>query len=190
MHAEFVISHEELGAEELKGFLRSKFRDENREAIKESALFSDGDWENAVLYATATPQYRLMCVSAQDEELQIYVEPTHGNVFDVCESIWKGVTRALRRSSPKLVSLKLNDNGNYFTAGRMTCFSLELKRRENLSPICIGIAVVVYTVVGLFTFAADQQFRFVAGAVTGVIGAVVALVLASTASKGGKLIWG
>lgn len=191
MHAEFVVQHGRLSSDALKASLVAKFKHQNRDALKNSPLFNSGQWDKVVLYSTETPGYRLLCISTQDEELQVYLEPVKGNLIEICESVWRGTKRALNSSSPKLTSMKLVDDESGKDIMRATTcgFGEELSRSENISPVIVGVIAAVYAVVGVFTFASKDQGEFLAGAVAGLAGAVVALSLTFAAAKKGKLSW-
>jgi hypothetical protein len=191
LHAEFLVRHAAITQSSLKDSLTSRFYAENRDALKESPLFDSGKWDDVVLYATQTPSFRLLCVPMHDAETQVYVEPVSGNIISICESVWAGTQNALRSAQPRLESVKLvdNDSGKEFLTARPTGLGPELKRRENLAPVAVGSAVVVYAAVGVATFAADDGAKFLAGAVAGIISAIVAIVLAVVAAKKGRLLW-
>jgi hypothetical protein len=97
----------------------------------------------------------------------------------------------LKSAQPRLESVKLvdNDSGKEFLTARPTGLGPELKRRENLAPVIVGSAVVIYAAVGVATFASDDGAKFLAGAVAGIISAIVAIVLAVAAAKKGRLLW-
>jgi hypothetical protein len=191
MHVEFLIQHSSLQSDALKSRLIEKFRSEDRDALKNSPLFNSGQWDNVVLYATQMPGYRLLCVPTQDEEFQIYVEPVRGNIIEICESVWRGAKRALTASSPKLTLLDLvdDDSGKEIMKAKTCTFGQELGRSANISPLLVGVAAVIYGLIGCFTFASKDRGEFVAGAVSGLAGALVALALAFIATKKGKLSW-
>lgn len=191
MYAEFTIQHSSLSSDMLKSRLVKKFQSEDRNALKSSPLFNSGQWDNRVLYATETPGYRLFGLPTQDEEFQIYVEPVKGNVIEICESIWRGAKRALKASSPKLVLLKLVDDGSMKDIMKATTstFGKQLGQSEIISPLLVGVVAVIYALVGVFTFAAKDRGEFIAGAVSGLAAALVALALAFAATRRGKLTW-
>jgi hypothetical protein len=143
------------------------------------------------LYSTETPGYRLLCIPTQDEESQIYLEPIKGNVIEICESVWRGTKRALDSSSPRLASLKLVDDesGKDIMRATMSSFGEELTRTENISPVILGIVATLYAVVGAVTFASGDKGEFLAGAVSGIAGAILALWLALATARKGKLSW-
>jgi hypothetical protein len=175
----------------LKSRLEKKFQAEDRSALKKSPLFESGQWDNVVLYATERPNYRLFGLSTQDEEFQIYVEPVKGNLIEICESVWRGTKRALNASSPKLALLKLVDDVSMKDIMRATTctFGQELGRSETISPLILGVVAVIYALVGVFTFASKNRGEFLAGAVSGLAAALVALALAVAATRKGKLSW-
>lgn len=191
MHAEFLIQHSPLSSDMLKSSLTAKFNAEDRTALKNSPLFNTGQWDKAVLYGTETPGYRLLCVPTQDEEFQIYVEPVKGNIIEICESVWRGAKRVLNTSSPKLTLVKLIDDDSQKDIMRATTstFGEELGRGANMSPLIVGIVAAIYALIGVFTFAAKDRGQFVAGAITGLAGALVTLALAFAVTRKGKLSW-
>jgi hypothetical protein len=191
VHAEFLVQHSTISSDTLKSRLIAKFKAEDRDALKNSPLFNSGKWDKIVLYSTETPGYRLLCIPTQDEESQIYVEPVKGNVIEICESVWRGTKRALSSSSPKLTSMKLVDDesGKDIMHAATRSFGQELSRGENISPVIVGVVAAIYAAAGVFTFASKDKGEFLAGAVTGLAGAVVALSLALAAARKGKLSW-
>jgi hypothetical protein len=190
VYAEFSIAHSTLNRDVLKSQLVERFREDNRDALKESPFFGSGKWDDVVLYVTQTPSYRMMCLPQHDEELQVYVEPVTGNVLQACQSAWRGTKNALKNFKPTISSLKLVDNesGKDFMSAT-TGLRTEFKRRETLSPIIVGIAAGLYAVIGVLTFASSDSLKFLSGAVTGVVGALVAVILAVVEAKGGALRW-
>jgi len=191
VHAEFLIRHSALSSDVLRSSLVAKFKAEDRNALKNSPLFNSGKWDDVVLYSTETPSYRLLYVPTQDEESQIYVEPVKGNVIQICESIWLGTKKALGASSPKLSSIKLVDDvsGKDIMSATTSSLREEISRRETISPLVIGLAAGIYAIIGVFTFASKNGAQFLAGAVTGLVSALVALALAFASAKKGKLSW-
>ena len=199
MHTEFTIEHSPLSSDMLKSRLVEKFQAEDRNALKNSPIFSSGEWDHLVLYATETPGYRLFALATLDDELQIYVEPVKGNIIEICESIWRGAKRALkakraalRTSSPKLTLLKLIDDDvsmKDIMKGTTSTLGKELGRSETISPLIVGVVAVIYALIGVLTFASKDRGEFIAGAVSGLAAALVALALAIAATKKGKLSW-
>jgi len=190
VYAELWVGHSALSKDVVKSQLISKFNEDNRAALKDSPFFESGKWDDVVLYVTQTPSYRLMCLPIHDEELQVYVEPVKGDVLQACQSAWQGTRNALSNAKPRLSSLKLVDNesGKDFMSAT-TGLRTELWRRETLGPILIGIASAVYAAIGMLTFASSEPLKFLSGAVTGVIGALVVLGLAIREVRGGRLRW-
>lgn len=191
MYAEFLIRHSPLSSDALKSILVAKFKAEDRAALKNSPLFNSGKWDRVVLYSTETPSYRLLCVPTQDEESQLYVEPITGNVIQICQSVWRGTKNALVASAPELSSLKLVDDasGKDIMSASTSTFYQELGRREALSPLMVGAASIIYALIGVFTFARKDAGQFLAGAVTGLVGALAVLWFAFQGAKKGKLSW-
>ena len=174
----------------LKSRLVKKFGPEDRSVLKKSPLFESGQWDNIVLYATEKPNYRLVAVPSQDDELQISVEPVKGNLVETCESVWRGTKRALNGCHPKLSLLKLVDSGSMdIMKARICTFGAELGRSENISPLIVGVVAAIYALIGFYTFASKDRGEFLAGAVSGLAAALVALALAFVATRKGKLSW-
>lgn len=198
VYAEFMILHNKsLQPEMLKARLVKKFGAEDRSALEESPLFESGKWDNKVFYATKKPKYRLFAVASLDDELQVSVEPIKGNLVETCESVWRGMKRALKAKwalkarKPKLNLLKLVDDGSMddIMKARTCTFGTELGRSENISPVIVGVVAAIYALIGFYTFASKDRGEFLAGAVSGVAAALVALFLAFLATRKGKLSW-
>jgi hypothetical protein len=190
VYAEFTIKHSSLKSDKLKDRLIKKFGADDRAKLKDSALFDPAQWDNRVLYVSQKPDYLLVAISVQDEELQITVELVKGNLVDNCQSVWQGIKKALKFRRPKLSRLKLVDSGQVpIMKARTYTFGSQLGRSENISPVIVGVVAVIYALIGWNTFASKDRGEFLAGAVTGVAAAVVALVLAFTATRRGKLSW-
>lgn len=94
-------------------------------------------------------------------------------------------------TDPELRSAVLVDteSGKEFLKATTPSWPGELKRRENLAPIVVGVAVAVDTAIGLVSFAAQDRARFLAGAISGVIAAIVAVILIASSVAAGKLVW-
>jgi hypothetical protein len=197
MHAEFIVRHSALSPATLKTSLAVKFRIEDRKALKNSPLFGSGEWDSdrIILYSTETPEYRFFCVPIHDKELQIYVEFAAGNGLEICESVWRGMKKALNTFSPNFPAIRIVDEDAEKTtaSAKTSCFRTSLRReivrRETVSPLMVSLAAIIYAIIGLFTFASKNGAQFLAGAVTGLVAALVALVLALVAAKEGKLSW-
>jgi hypothetical protein len=190
VYAEFTIQNKSLEPDQLKSRLTKKFGAEDRTALQKSVLFGSPQWDDKILYATEKPNYLLFAVWVQDEEHQITVEPVKGNLVDTCQSVWRGVKRALKSRRPKLFQLKLVDSGSMEIMKATTSkFRSELGRSENISPVIVGVVAAIYAFIGWYTFASKDRGEFLAGAIAGVAAALVALVLAFTATRKGKLSW-
>lgn len=190
VYAEFMIQHKSLEPGQLKSRLTKKFGPEDRAVLKKSILFGSGQWDDKVSYVTEKPNYLLVVMSVLDDELQITVEPLKGNLVDTCQSVWRGMKKALKWRRPKLSLLKLVDSGSMDIMKATICkFGSELGRSENISPVIVGVVAAIYAFIGWHTFASKDRGEFLAGAVSGVAAALVALVLAFTAARKGKLKW-
>jgi hypothetical protein len=191
VHAEVLVRHSSLTPDALKSILIARFRAEDRNALKNSQIFNSGQWSKNIEYSTESPSYRLFCVPTSFGETQIYVEPVTGNLIEACDSVWRGTKRALKSSSPRLASMKLVDDESKKDIIRADASDLaqELGRRENISPLVVGAAAAIYAVIGVFTFASKNRGEFLAGAVTGLAGAIIALMLAFITARKGRLSW-
>jgi hypothetical protein len=190
VYAEFMIENKSLDPDKLKSRLIKKFGADDRAALEKSVLFASPQWKDKILYATEKPNYLLFAAWVQDEEHQITIEPVKGNLADTCQSVWRGIRKALKRRRPKLTLLKLVDIGSGDIMKAKTCkFGSELGRSENISPVVVGVVAAIYGCIGWYTFASKDRGEFIAGAVTGVAAALVALCLAFAATMRGKLSW-
>jgi hypothetical protein len=106
----------------------------------------------------------------------VHIELITGNVIRATESAWVGLKKALSNCKPSVTDLKLVDSvsNREFMSGR-TGLAAELRRRETLAPLIVGAAVLVYAVIGTLSFAKDGPWRFLLGAIPGVVAAIVAL---------------
>jgi hypothetical protein len=190
MRAEFWVKHSDVHEDELKDALRRVFGEDDRTAIDSSEVFTP-EWRESVLFAREDPSYRLICFKSTAIELQMHVEPINANIFRASESAWLGIKKVFKDKNPELTDLRLVDPQSHrdFLSAR-TGFRTELRRREVVSPLIIAIAVAIYSVIGALTFAEKDPWRFLAGAISGIIPGIVAIGLAWSEARKGVLRWG
>jgi hypothetical protein len=190
MHAEFGIEHLTLDEDSLRHRLVDKFRANDLSVLTESRLFSNPEWRNLVLFATKTPNYRMICFPEHDQQLQIYIEPVGGNILRACDSAWKGTHAALKEVKPKLASLKLVDteSGKEFLSAT-TGLGTELRRREVVTLLIVGGLTLAWLLAGVWTFAASDPLPFAGGTITGLVGGLVGLIYAGSDARRGTLRW-
>lgn len=190
MYAEFTVKNKSLDPDKLKSRLIKKFGADDRAALQKSALFATPEWKDKILYASEKPSYLLFAAWVQEDEHQITIEPVKGNLADTCQSVWQSIRKALKRRRPKLTLLTMVDIQSGAIMKAKTCkFGSELVRSENISPVVVGVVAAIYGLIGWYTFASKNRGEFIAGAVTGVAAALVALCLAFAARMKGKLSW-
>jgi hypothetical protein len=120
----------------------------------------------------------------------MHVEPVTGNVIRASESAWIGMKKALKDCGPNVTDLKLVDSvsNREFMSGRTGLVS-ELRRRETFVPAIIGLAVLVYAIIGAISFAKDDPGRFLLGSLSGVVAAIVTVGFAFIEARKGVLRW-
>jgi hypothetical protein len=191
VYSRFKIDHETLDWPTMTKRLTAHYGADDRSVLSKSQLFGTPTWSKVKkLYATESPDCRLIFAPGNSGELQLYVEPVEGNAMNASLSAWKAVRKILKDESPSLSHLVMVDDqsGKEFLTGE-TGVKVEFKRKETLLPLMVGAATLIYLGVGLWTFAADARGKFFGGAITGIIGAVVALVFAIIEVRKGTLRW-
>jgi hypothetical protein len=170
--------------------LKEIFYEDDRAALRDSEVFSGDKLRERVLFAKEDPNYRLVCFRSTSLELQLHVEPITANIVRAAESAWKGIMEVLRDNDPKLTQLKLIDgqSNREFMSGA-TGFKTEILRREVLSPVVVAIGVIAYSVIAIFTFARQDPWRFLLGALTGLLPGLVAISFAFLEARKGALRW-
>ncbi|RSM49989.1 hypothetical protein DMB66_43900 [Actinoplanes sp. ATCC 53533] len=191
MYSRFKIDHDAVDWPAMLALLAAHYGTDDRSVLSRSQLLSTGAWSKVKkLFATDSPDCRLVFTPGSSSELQIYVEPVEGNAMNAALSAWKGVRKILHDKSPKLSHLVMVDEQSRkeFLTGE-TGIKIEFKRKETILPIAIGVATIIYVSVGLFTFAAESQGKFIGGALTGIIGAIASVVFAVLEVRKGTLRW-
>ena len=190
MRAELWVKHSEVDPTSLQRGLCNVFGPDDRESLKNSEVFSAERWKDKVLFAREDPSYRMICFQSTNTELQVHVEPVTGNILRAAESAWGSIKKVLTEAEPKLSQSKLVDGASNreFLSGQ-TGLSTELRRRETLTPLVVAGAVLVFSIIGVLTFAKDEPWRFLSGAVSGVVAGVAALIFAVLEAGKGTLRW-
>ena len=182
MHAQLTISHR---PGDLLEPLRQSLPRENRDCLERSLVFGPASsWQNLVLFATETPQWRLVLHSVGTRQLQLTVEPVQGDLRRACESVWSSVCRAGNDLRPVLDSLDIVDEGTTHVIGRGSVGLLpQGRRREFWAPIGISVATAVFV---LATGADGAALR---GAVPSFIAGVLSLGVIAVDALRKKLVW-
>jgi hypothetical protein len=191
LYSRFKIEHSTIDWATLSRRLAEHYGDDDRNVLKSSQIFNEDVWASAKkLYATESPDCRLICAPGGAGELQVYVEPVEGNILSASMSAWKGVRNILKKDEPKITHLVMVDGntGKEILTGT-TGARVEFTRKETILPILIGVATLVYILVGVRTFAAQDPGRFFGGAIVGTVGAAVAVYLAVVEIRKGTLRW-
>ena len=158
--------------------------------MKHSKVFSADNWHDSILFAREDASYRLICFASTDDELQIHVEPVNANILRAAESAWRGIRKVLAGKDPRLTELMLVDAvaNREILSGR-SGLRAELAKRETIAPVLVGGIVTLYALIGVLTFAEQDPWRFLFGAVSGVVAGLVALFLACVEARKGVLRW-
>ena len=147
-------------------------------------------WQGIVVYARELPMCRMIAAPASNEELHIVIEPTHGNLVRACQGAWQSVRSAMKESHPKLETAMLVDQvtGRELFVGN-DGLGAQVRTREVASLILVGLVTVAWLLAGSATFARDLGTEWIAGGMTGIVGALVAAVWALVDWRRGRLKW-
>ena len=72
---------------------------------------------------------------------------------------------------------------------RTTGFGTEIRQRETVTLLLVGLLTVIWLLLGLASFARAKPVEFLGGAVTGLVGALVGLGAAAIEARKGRLRW-
>jgi hypothetical protein len=190
MWAEMVVGHAESEAADDVSLLTKVFGLNDPDTLKSSTQFKQESWKNRLLYAKELGSYRILCYRDGNNELVSYIEVKRGTILEACQSAWGKVRTAYAKHNPRLSTLDLVDlQSGAFLSGRISRLGTELKKRESIAPIIVGLATVVYFTVAILTFGANDKIKYTQGAIAGTVAALVALGFAYVEARRGRLRW-
>jgi hypothetical protein len=144
-----------------------------------SEVFSaySSTWKGLVEYASERPNYRLVCLPSKNDQLQATVEAVGGeDIRRASQYAWDGLQKALK-GKPKVTSAEIYELGSsrpIMTA--QTGFLAEVRRREIINLLVVGVGTAIWVGVGALTFAKTKRRELFGGGLPGLLGGVVALV--------------
>jgi hypothetical protein len=158
---------------------------EDRSCLANSLVFGrDPSWQQLVLFATETPQWRLVLYAGGTNQLQLTIEPVQGDLRRACESVWSSVCRAGQGLRPVLDSLDIVDEGTTHVIGRGSVGLLpQGRRREFWAPIAISATT------GVFVLATGADSAALRGAVPAFVAGLLSLGVMVIDTLRKKLVW-
>jgi hypothetical protein len=192
VYAQFSVSHSVMTPAAIAAELVKVFGPDDRSVLERSEVLSANseEWKKLVIYSTQGPTYRLACLPARNDELQVIVEPVREDVKRACQSVWSGLRQTLGGRKPRLQSAEVNDpvSGRVVITAR-TGFAVEARRQEILNLVVVGIATVIWLFIGAVTFAKTKRWELFGGGLPGLIGGLMGLALAVSGWTRGTLRW-
>jgi len=193
VRAQLQINHDTFGPSEVASALANTFGVfHDPTVLRSSATFSadHAKWQQLVAFATESPDYRLICYTVMNTQLQAVVEPTHGSLPTGCQAAWDGIRGSLKKKKPRLEVARLIDsmtNRELFHGS--DGFTSHASTLEVLSLVSITVLTIVYLVVAAATFAKDEVDTLLLGAIPALLSGLVALVVAWRLHRKGKIRW-
>jgi hypothetical protein len=189
VRAQLSVGHE---GGDLPSLLAGVFPAHDPTVLERMLVFggTGAGWAPLIVFATETPDYRMVCWPNTAYELQVIVEPEAGSHKAVCQFVWDSLRSAMKDLNPTLNDLRIVDDA---TAKRVssakTSFGANLGRRDNLLLLLVGLASAGWVVLAVFTFGKDAKGDVIGAGVPGVLGGLVALLWAILDWWRGRLVW-
>ncbi len=191
MYAQLSVAHRFLSRASLRAGLEQVFGPDDRAVIERSEVCSANSeaWKKLIAYSIEGPTYRLVCLPARNDELQVIIEPIGDEIRRACQSAWNGLRTALT-DRPTLQSGEVCNSGS----GRVvmtaqTGFAVELRRSEIVNLTIVGVASAIWVAIGAFTFARSHRWELFGGALPSLVGGLIGIGTAIAFWRGAAIRW-